>query len=105
MAGPPGSLIGNVAAIAVLAILGFDFGLFTSPIGVLFAAIAAFWIGAGIAALVEPKRAGRNAAIVAVSIAASVVLYVAVASSRPAPPGPSHGGPNVLPPRSRAAPR
>ena len=96
--GPPGSLLGVVVAIAALRILGGDFALFASGGGVLFAAVAAFWIGAGIAALIDPAHAGRNAGIVAISVAACVVLYVAVASSLPTPPGTSSGGPNVLRP-------
>jgi len=98
MAGPPGSLLGVVGAIAALEILGADFALFASGGGVLFAAVGAFWIGAGIAAMIDPTHAGRNAALVAISIAACVVLFIASVSFRPVPPGTSTGGPNVLPP-------
>ena len=55
--GPPGWLVGPVTAIAALAILGFEFVLFTSGSGLLMAAVAAFWFGAGIAALNESKAA------------------------------------------------
>jgi hypothetical protein len=98
-----------VAGVAVLIVIGFDggvfaagmravLGLFTSGVGVVIAAIAAFWIGAGLAALIEPAHATRNASIIAMAITALTVLYLAVASTRPAPSGTSYGGPNVLPP-------
>src|SRR5512138_848829 len=98
MAGPPAWLVGIVAAVAVVAIVGFQFALFASGAGVVMTALAAFWIAAGLAALVEPTRATRNASVVATVIAAIVALYLGVASTRPAPPGTSHGGPNVMPP-------
>jgi hypothetical protein len=109
MAGPPARLIGVVAGVAVLVAIGIDvrlltsgvgvvFGLFTSGVGVVIAALAAFWIAAGLAALIEPAHATRNASIIAMAIIAIVVLYLAVASTRPAPPGTSNGGPNVMPP-------
>jgi hypothetical protein len=98
LGGPPGSLLGVVVAIATLGTLGADFALFASGGGVLFAAVGAFWIGAGIAALIDPKNSGRNAAIVAISITAYVVLFVVSVSVRPARLGASTGGPNVLPP-------
>ena len=85
-------------AMGALNVLGGDFALFASGGGVLFAAVGAFWIGAGIAALIDPARAGRNAALVAISIVACVVLFIASVSFRPAPPGTSTGGPNVFPP-------
>jgi hypothetical protein len=105
MIGPPSWLIGLVTSIAALSVLGRDFALFTSEIGIAFAAIGAFWIGAGVAAVSDPKHAGRNAAIVATAIVASVVLLFAIAiPSRSAPPGISTGGPNVMPP-DQAAPK
>jgi len=100
MGRPPGWLVGIGAGVAALMILGFDLALFASLGGVVFAAVAAFWIGAGVAALADPPGSGRHAVIVAFSIAALVVAYVGFASVRPAPPGTSHGGPNVLPPVS-----
>lgn len=96
--GPPGWLVGPVAAIAALAILGFDFALFASGGGFLMAAVAAFWFGAGIAALIDPKRQKQNAMIVAVSIVVSLSAYLGMLRSQPAPPGTSYGGPNVYPP-------
>jgi hypothetical protein len=101
--GPPNWLIGIVVGIAALSVIGrdlalFTLGLFTSPAGIVFAAIGAFWIAAGIAAVIDPTHAGRNAAIIATAIVASVVLYLGAISSRPAPPGTSYGGPNVMPP-------
>jgi hypothetical protein len=98
MAGPPGYVVGLLAAIAALDLIGFGFALFASTGGLVFAMMAAFWIGAGVAAVIEPRYAGRNALIVAAVIVGSVVAYLTVASSRPAPPGTSRGGPNVLPP-------
>ena len=84
--------------IGALNVLGGDFALFASTGGVFFAAVGAFWIGAGIAALIDPAHAGRNAALVAFSLVACVVLFIASVSFRPAPPGTSTGGPNVYPP-------
>jgi apolipoprotein N-acyltransferase len=92
--------MGVITAIAALDIIGFDFALFASSGGIVFASVAAFWIGAGVAALIDPRRAGRNGLVVATAIAASVVVYLAVVSSRsgPLPAGTSTGGPNVPPP-------
>ena len=109
MPGPPAWLVGLAVSVAALVAIGFDvrlftsgghviFGLFTSGAGVVIVAVAAFWIAAGLAALIEPAHAPRNASIIAMAIIAVVVLYLAVASTRPAPPGTSYGGPNVLPP-------
>ena len=111
MPDPPSSLIGIVVGIAALSVIGrelvlFILGLFTSPAGIAFAAIGLFWIAAGVAAMLDPTHAGRNAAIIALAIVGSVVLYLGAASSRPAPPATSRGGPNVLPPRgSQIAPK
>ena len=101
--GPPNWLIWIVVGVAALSVVGrdlalFTLSLFTSLSGIAFAAIGLFWIAAGLAAVIDPKDAGRNAAIIATVIVAIVVFYVAVASTRPAPPGTSHGGPNVMPP-------
>ena len=60
--------------------------------------VAAFWFGAGVAALIDPKRQLRNAMIVAVSILVCLAAYLGMVASRPAPPGTSYGGPNVYPP-------
>src|SRR5262245_196936 len=98
MAGPPASVLGVVAAIAALAVLGADFGLFTSLSGMMFAALGAFWVGAGIAAVLDAKHAVRNAAVIALSVAAVVIVYIGMASLRVPPPGTSTGGPNVYPP-------
>ena len=101
--GPPGWLVGPVAAVTALAILGFQFALFASGEGLLIAGGAAFWIGPGIAAFVDPKRQLRNAMIVAVTIAVRLSGYLRVVSSRPPPPGASQGGPNLpRPGRARA---
>jgi hypothetical protein len=92
IAGPPSWLIGIVGGIAALSVVGrdialFTLALFTSLSGIAFAAIGMFWIAAGVVAVIDPKHAGRNAAIVATVIVASVVLYLSAASSRPSPPG------------------
>ena len=97
MAGPPSWLVGLVAAVAALVTLRLDLPLLTSSGGLLLGGLAAFGIGAGVAALIEPRQAGRNAVIVATVIVASVFFYVALATTRPAPPGTSRGGPNVMP--------
>lgn len=109
MTGPRAWLVGATASVAALVVVGFDsglfmsgvrvfFGLFTSGVGVVIAAVVVFWMAAGLAELIEPAHATRNASIVAITIAAIVVLYLAVASTRPAPPRTSYGGPNVMPP-------
>jgi hypothetical protein len=107
--GPPSWLIGIVVGIAALSVIGrdialFTLGLFTSLSGIAFAAIGVFWIAAGVVAVIDPKHAGRNAAIIATVIVASMVLYLGAVSSRPVPPGTSRGGPNVLPPPGAALP-
>ncbi len=96
--GPPGWLAGPVAAIADLFILGLRFALFASDGGLLIAVVVAFGLGAGVAAMIDPQRQGRNATIVALSIVACLVAYLSMVASMPAPPGTSHGGPNVYPP-------
>jgi hypothetical protein len=100
--GPPGWLVGPVAAVAALLFVGFQFGLAASGVGLLMAAVAAFWFGAGIAALIDPKRQKQNAMIVALSIVVCLSAYLGMVASRPAPPGTSHGGPNVYPPQSQS---
>jgi hypothetical protein len=90
--------LGVAAAIAALAVLGYDFGLFTSLSGLMFAGLGAFWVGAGIAAVLDAKHAARNAAVVALSVTAIVILYIGVAALRVPPPGTATGGPNVYPP-------
>jgi hypothetical protein len=93
---PPGWLIGPAAAIVVLLILGgVQFALFASGGGLLIAAGIAFWVGAGVAAFADPARQVRNAVIVAAAVVVCLSAFVAVVSSRPAPPGASFGGPNV----------
>jgi len=99
--GPPGWLVGPVAAIGAVAILGVQFALFASGGGILFAAAIAFWFGAGIAALIEPQQQVRNALIVAVAIVACLSVFLSMIAFQPAPPGASHGGPAVYPPPSQ----
>lgn len=74
------------------------FALFTSGSGLLMAAVAAFWFGAGIAALIDPKRQTQNAMIVAISIAVCLSAYLGIGSLSAPPPGTSYGGPNMYPP-------
>ncbi|MGH9253230.1 MAG: hypothetical protein ACRD3C_01535 [Vicinamibacterales bacterium] len=93
--GPPGWLIGPAAAIAALFILGVEFALFASGGGLLMAAGIALWIGAEVAAFVDPARQLRNAMVVAAAIVVCLSVYLAVVSSKSAPPGTSFGGPNV----------
>ena len=94
LVGPPAWLVGPVVAIGATLILGVEFALFASGGGILIAAGVAFWIGAGIAGLVDPDRPWRNALIVAVSIGAWLSAYLAIVMSRAMTPG-SQGGPNV----------
>jgi hypothetical protein len=85
-------------AIAALAFLGFDFALFTSGSGLLMAAAAAFCFGAGIAALIDPKRQKQNAMIVAFAIVVCLSAYLGIGRVSAPPPGTSYGGPNVYRP-------
>ena len=100
----PAWIVGPVVATAVFGILGFQFGLFASGGGLLIAAAGAFWAGAGVAAMIDPRRSWRNALVVAVWIVAAVsglVVWAQRASDTlppDAPPGAAHGGPNVPPP-------
>jgi hypothetical protein len=101
--GPPNWLIAVVVGIAAVSVVGRDLALvtlslFTSLSGIAVAAIGVFWIAAGLMALIDPKHAARNAAIIAIVIVVSLVAFIAVASFQPSPPGTSRGGPNVLPP-------
>jgi hypothetical protein len=78
MAGPSARLIGVVAGVAALVVIGIDgrmftsgmrvvLGLFMSGVGVVIAALTVFWIAAGLAALIEPAHATRNASFVAIA--------------------------------------
>jgi hypothetical protein len=75
-------------------------GLFTSLPGLLIAGLIAIVAGAGAGALVEPRRAGRNAAVVAGCIVLLILVYLLLGQTagRYGPPG-SRGGPGVTPPR------
>src|SRR6266581_6138880 len=96
--GPPGWFIGPAAAIAALSILGLQFALFASSGGLIIAAAVALGFGAGLAALIDPKRQGRNALFVAFAILVSLTAYLGLLASFRPPPGTSYGGPNVFPP-------
>lgn len=68
---------------------------------------AAFWLGAAVAAVIDPQRQGRNAMIVAASITVCLSAYVISlinVASRPVPPGAAHSGANVYPPQSPNVP-
>jgi hypothetical protein len=91
-----GWLVGPLAAAATLVALAIVWlGLYTSVPGLLIAAGIAFWVGAGVAALVERGRATRNAAIVAAFIVVLLAACLVFLRSQAPPPGASHGGPNV----------
>jgi hypothetical protein len=98
--GPPGWLVGPVAAIGALGILGYQFALFASGGGLLIAAGTALWFGAGLAALIDRKRQVRNAMIVAIAVVVYLSGFLVMVASQPAPPGASHGGPAVYRPSS-----
>src|SRR6266508_3544667 len=100
---PHAWISGPVVATAVLAILGFQFAFFASEGGLFLAAGGAFWAGAGAAAMIDARRAGRNAIIVGVWIIVTTSSFVAwaqwqsnIASQRD-PINASQGGPNVYP--------
>jgi hypothetical protein len=94
LVGPPAWLVGPVVAVGALLILGIEFALFASGGGILIAAGVGFWIGAGVAGMVDPDRPWRNALIVGVSIVVWLSAYLTVVMSRPMPPG-SQGGANI----------
>lgn len=96
----PGWIVGPVAATAALLAIGFtSLGVYASGGGLLIAAGIAFWVGAGVAGWVEPKRQGRNTAIVALYIVVLFAAWLTILQSQPPPPGTSFGGPNVERPR------
>jgi hypothetical protein len=96
-----GRIVGTITATVALIVLGFvGLGLYTSLPGLLIAGIIAAIAGAAAAALTEPARSGRSAAVVAGYIAILIVAYVLLgrAAGQSAPAG-SRGGSGVMPPR------
>lgn len=95
-----GWIVGPLAATVALFAIGFVWlGLYASGGGLVIAGMVAFWTGAGAAALADPRRQGRNAAIVAVYLLVLFAVCLLILQSRPAPPGTSYGGPNEMAPR------
>jgi hypothetical protein len=96
-----GRIAGTLAATVTLIVLSFvALGLFTSIGGLMIAATVAIMAGAGAAAMVDPARSDRNAAVVAGYVAVLFLAYFLIGqvSGRYAPPG-SRGGPAVDRPR------
>ena len=96
-----GRIVGTITATAALIVLGFvGLDLYTSLPGLLIAGSIAAIAGAAAAALTEPARSGRGAAVVVGYIAMLILAYVLLGQTagRYAPPG-SRGGPAVMPPR------
>jgi len=92
-----GRIVGGLAAIATLIVLAFiALGLFTSLPGLLVAATFAAAMGAAIGALVDPRRAGHAAAVVAGFVVLLVLAYILIGrtTARFAAPG-ARGGPGV----------
>ena len=96
-----GRIVGTITATVALIVLGFmALGLYTSLPGLLIAGSISAIAGATAAALTEPARSGRSAAVVVAYIAMLILAYVLLGQTvgRYAPPG-SRGGPGVTPPR------
>lgn len=95
-----GWIVGPLTATAVLLVTAFVYpGLYASGGGLLIAAAIAFWTGAGVAAVADPDRQGRNAAIVAAYVVLLFAAWLFILQSQSPPPGTSFGGPNVAPPQ------
>jgi hypothetical protein len=96
----PGWVVGPVAATLALVALAFVWlGLYASGGGLLIAAGIAFWAGAGVAAMIDPPRSGRNAFVVAAYVVLLLAVYLASLRYQTPPPGTSSGGANVEAPR------
>jgi len=91
----PGWFVGPLAATAALVVMGFvSLGAFYASLGGLFiAAGVAFWAGAGMAGIAEPRRWARSALIVAVYLVVLFAGYLMLPRSQSPPPGASRGGP------------
>ena len=80
-------------ALVVLALVSL--GLYASVGGLLMAAGIAFWAGAGIAGIAEPRRWARSALIVAAYVVILFASFLMLPRWQSAPPGASSGGPAV----------
>jgi hypothetical protein len=96
-----GRIVGTLAATVTLIVLGLvALGLFTSVGGLLIAGTIATVAGIIASVIVEPRKPGRNAVVVAGYVAILLLgsLIVGQTTARYAPSG-SPGGPAVMPPR------
>jgi len=92
----PGWFVGPLAATAALVVMGFvSLGVYASGGGLLVAAGVAFWAGAGMAGIAEPRRWARSALIVAVYVVVLFASYLILLQSQLPPSGASFGGPAV----------
>jgi hypothetical protein len=72
-----GRIVGTITATVALIVLGFvGLDLFTALPGLLIAGIIAVIAGIMAGALVEPGRAGRNAAVVGAYIAVLILAHM-----------------------------
>ena len=90
----PSWFVGPLVATAALVVMGFvSLGAVYASIGGLFiAAGVAFWAGASMAGIAEPRRRARSALIVAVYLVVLFASYLTLPRSQ-SPPGASRGGP------------
>jgi hypothetical protein len=97
----PGWAAGILAATVALVAIGFAaVGFFTSYGGLAIVGVLAIVAGSAVAAVVEPGRAERSAAVVAfyvIALAAVLFLLILPAITGPQPAG-AGGGPGVYPP-------
>jgi hypothetical protein len=99
----PSWLVGLVAATGALVALGFvSVGFFASFGGLVIAGAVSLTVGTVAAAIVDPDRAARNAAVVAfyVLVLAAAYFLILPALAGPQTPG-ARGGPGVYPPQQR----
>jgi len=91
-----GWFVGPLTATTALVVMGFvSLGLYASVGGLLIVAGVAFWAGAGVAGIAEPRRWARSALIVAVFVVVLFASYLTLLRSQSPPPGASSGGPAV----------
>ena len=100
-------VVGLLGATGALVLLGFvSIGFFASFGGLVIAGAVALTAGTVAAGIVDPNRAGTNAAVVALSVLALAAAYSLIlpALAGPVPPG-ARGGPGVNPlPQRRGGP-
>jgi len=95
----PGWFVGPLVATVALVVMGFvSLGVYASIGGLFIAAGVAFWAGAGMAGIAEPRRWARSTLIVAVYVGLLFTSYLVLLQSQSPPPGASSGGPAVLRP-------